>query len=332
MFRLQLIKNDGSRSYDITPIVQQFSWDSTMSLASVIEFSVIWNDARFIPRNPVEIGDLIIVYKDDVEVNRGIIVKNKQSGRAPIEYTAYDYAWYLGKSKSVYQFNGVSAKQAITKILNDFGIPIGNITDMATRINKIYIQKSPAEIMQDIIRQHERQSGIKIFPEMRLGRAHIERMRDMIVIGRFRLAANIARNNVLDNPIGAERTQSIEEMRNRVKIILSKNDAFQTIALEQDTPMATRYGLLEETFKIEEEDAAKARQVARILLKRLSRVHETNALTLMGDAAFKAGRLFDVVEPVTGMEGRFMITNCKHEVASGFHIMNLTLTLPEDIA
>ncbi|SET55393.1 hypothetical protein SAMN05660297_02741 [Natronincola peptidivorans] len=332
MFRLQLVKNDGSKTYDITPIVNQFSWDSTMSLVSVIDFSIIWNDARFIPTNPVEVGDLIIIYKDEIEVNRGIVVKNKQSGRSPIEYTAYDYAWYLGKSKSVYQFNNLSARQAISKILNDFGLPIGNITEMATIINKIYIQKSPAEIIQDIIKQHERQSGIKIFAEMRSGQIYIEKMRDMIVLGRFRLASNVARINVLDNPIGAERTQSIEEMRNRVKIILSKNDNYQTIALEQDTPMVSKYGLLEETFKIDEEDAAKARQAAKVLLKRLSRIHETNALNLMGDVSFKAGRLFDVVEPITGMEGRFMITNCKHEVASGFHTMNLTLTLPEDIA
>ncbi len=331
MFRLQLVKNDGSRSYDITPIVQQFSWDSSMSLASVIEFSVIWND-KFIPVNPVEIGDLVIIFKNGSEVNRGIIVKSKQSGISAIDYVAFDYAWYLGKSKSVYQFNGIDAKQAIEKILSDFGMPIGNITDMATSINKIYIQKSPAEIIQDIIKEHERQSGIKIFPEMRLGKIFIEKMRDMAVIGRFRYAANVASSNVLDFPIGAERTRSIEEMRNRIKIILSQDDNFETVALEQDTPMASKYGLLEETYKIDVEDMAKARQVARILLQRLSKVHETNSLTLMGDVSFKAGRLFDVVESTTGMEGRFMITNCKHEVAGDLHVMNLNLTLPEDIA
>ena len=331
MFRLQLVKNDGTRSYDITPIVQQFSWDSTMSLASVIDFSVIWSD-KSIPVNPVEIGDLIIIYKDNVEVNRGVVVKSKQSGISAIDYVAYDYAWYLGKSKSVYQFNGIDGKQAIEKILNDFGMPIGNITDMATSINKIYIQKSPAEIIQDIIKEHERQSGIKIFPEMRSGKIFIEKMRDMVVIGRFRYAANVGSSNVLDFPIGAERTRSIEEMRNRIKIILSQDDNFETVALEQDTPMASKYGLLEETYKIDVEDVAKARQVARILLQRLSKVHETNSLTLMGDVSFKAGRLFDVVESTTGMKGRFMITNCKHEVAGSLHVMNLILTLPEDIA
>jgi len=332
MFRIQLIKNNGYRVYeDISPIVQKFSWDSSLSLTSVIEFSIIWNDTKYIPVNPVEIGDLIIIYKDNKEVNRGIVVKEKKSGRNVTDYVAYDYAWYLGKSKSVYQFNKVSASQAITKIINDFGIPIGNITDMATLTNEIYIQKSPAEIINDIIKQHERQTGSKIFSEMRLGKIYIERMKDMVVIGRFRLASNLGYNNVLDNPLGAERTRSIEEMRNRVKIILSKDNNFQTVALEQDTAMASKYGLLEETFKIEEEDVAKARQVAKVLLKRLSKVHETNSITLMGDISFKAGRLFDVVEHLTGMKGRYMITNCKHEVVVDTHTMNLVLTLPEDV-
>ncbi len=331
MFKLLLIKNDGNKAYDITPIVPKFSWDYNMSLASVIDFTVIWNDGGSLPVNPVEIGDMILILKDGIEVNRGIVVKGKQNSRNPIDYVAYDYAWYLHKSKSVYQFNGANAKQAITKVLNDFGMIIGNITEMNNNISKIYIQKSPADVINDIVKDYESQSGIKIFAEMREGKIFIEKMKDAIVIGKFKIADNVEEYNVLSNPLEASRSISIEEMRNRVKIILTENDNFQTIALEQDTPMASKYGLLEETFKIDVEDAAKARQVAKILLKRLSKVHETNTLTLMGDIAFRSGRLFDVVEPITGIEGRFMITACKHEVSNGTHIMNLTLTLPEDV-
>ena len=332
MFRLQLIKNDGSTGYDITPIVEKFDWDFNMSLASVINFSLIWSDNVHIPINPVEVGDLIIIYKDDAEVNRGVVVKEKRSGRALIEYTAFDYAWYLGKSKCVYQFNSITGKQAITKILDDFGMLIGNITDIYTLVDKIYNQQSPAEIIQDIKKQFEQQTGNRLFAEMREGRIYIENMKDAVIIGNFKIADNVEPYNVLSNPLNADRTLSIEEMRNRVKIILTKQDNYETIALEQDTITASRYGLLEETFKIDEVDVAKARQVAKILINRLSKVHETNTLALLGDVSFRSGRLFDVVEPLTGMEGRFMITTCKHEVAGGTHIMNLTLTLPEDIA
>lgn len=331
MFTVKLIKNDGSKAYDITPLINQLSWDSNLTLLSVIEFGIISTDARYVPKNPVEIGDLVIIYNEKIEVNRGIVVKESKSGRNPIEYVAYDYGWYLGKSNSVYQFNGVSAKQAITKILSDFGIPIGNILDAPTIITKIYIQKSPAEIMTDIIRQFERETGQKVYIELREGKIFIERMKDAVVIGSFKLATNIGANNVLDNPLQMERTRSIEGMKNQVKIILSKNDNYETIALAQDVNSGARYGLLEQTFKIDEEDAAKARQVAKILLDRLNRIHETNKITLMGDPTFKAGRMFDLLEPVTGAKGRYMISSCKHDVGSSLHTMDLVLTLPEDV-
>lgn len=331
MFQIKLIKNDGSSVYDVGPLISQIAWDSNLSLKSVIDFSINWNNARFFPKNPIELGDLIIILKDGIEANRGIIVNESLKGRGSITYTAYDYAWYLGKSKSVYQFNNMNATQAITKVLDDFGMPIGSILDMPTIVNRVFIQKSPAEIIREIIKQFEQQTGKQVVAELRQGKLYIENMRDMLVLGTFKLASNIEAVDVLLNPLGADRNRSIEEMRNRIKIILANQDNFETIALEQDTAGAEKYGLLEETFKIDEEDAAKARQVARILLRRLSKIHETNTITLMGDIAFKAGRLFDVVEPLTGMKGRFLITQCKHEVKQNIHTMQLTLTNPENV-
>ncbi len=332
MFTVKLVKNNGSSIVDITPLVDKISWDSDLSLKSVIEFGIIWGDAKYIPINPVNIGDLVVVFYDNQEINRGIVVTEKRSGRDVINYTAYDYGWYLGKSTSVYQFNGVSVTQAITKILNDFGLPIGSIAPMPAIVSSVFIQKTPAAIITELIRTHEGQTGQKMYTELRQGKIYIEPMVNMEVIGTFKLASNIAAANVLNNPLNAERTRSIEDMRNQIKIILSKNDNYDTVALSQDTTSGSQYGLLEQTFKIDEEDVAKARQVAKILLQRLNKIHETNKITLMGDVKFKAGRIFNVVEPITGMQGRYMITNCSHTITNTYHVMDLVLTLPEDIS
>ncbi len=332
MFKITLIKNDGSKAINISPIVRAFSWDSDMSLKSVIEFDIIWSNTKYIPKNPVEIGDLVVISFDGEEVNRGIIVSEKRDGKPTIQYTAYDYGWYLSKSSSVYQFKVASAKQAITKILTDFGMPIGNVAEMPTLIDSVFVQKTPAEIITTIIKAHERQSGQKMYSELRKGKMYIESMKDMVIIGKFKLATNLASNNVLDNPIGIERKRSIEDMRNKIKVILSQNDNYETVALAQDIESGAKFGLLEQTFKIDEEDASKARQVSKILLQRLNKIHESNKISLMGDYRFKAMRLFDLKEPLTGSEGRYMITNCNHEVSSEVHTMELSLTLPEDIA
>jgi hypothetical protein len=332
MFKIMLVKNELDQTYDLTPIVGSFSWDSYLSVTSTLDMSVLWNDTQFFPSNPCELGDMVLVTKDDEEVYRGILVNQTQNGRQSISYQAKDFAWYLDKSKSVYQFNGVPADKAITRILNDFGMPIGTIATMSTKITKIYIQKSPAAIIDDILQQQEQQSGKKYSPEMSKGSISIVPVQDRVISGTFQLTDNIAPVDVLSNPLEASRSRSIEDLRNRVKVITSDSDSYVTQAVAQDTDSASHYGLLEETVKVEAADAAKSRQVAKILLARLNRVQESNKLKLMGDVQFKAGYLFDVVEPVTGMNGRFMIKSCKHTVASQIHTMELELVLPEDVA
>ncbi|WP_274363709.1 XkdQ/YqbQ family protein [Paenibacillus thermotolerans] len=338
MFKLLLVKNDGSKTYDITPIVGPFSWDSNLSLLSVLEFSLIWSDVpSLFPKNPCELGDVVLLYEDQEEVYRGVIVTEGRANRGAINYTVYDYAWYLGKSKSVYQFNKIPASQAITVILNDFGMLIGKIPVMSTPIDQIYLEKSPAEIIEDIYKFHERRTGQKFNVEMRQGKIYFEEMKDLVIKGTFRLAGNLPLVDVLANPLGVSWNRTIESMRNRVKILVERNEekkeqtTYEVVATAQDEALISKYGLLEDVYKIEAEDAAKAREVAKILLQRLARIHERNSLTLMGDVAFKAGRLLDVSEPVTGMSGRYLIQTVKHTVSKQIHTMDLELVLPEEV-
>jgi hypothetical protein len=337
MFRLLLVKNDGSKSYDITPITGPITWDSNLSLMASMEFTIVWNDTRLFPINPCDLGDVVILTKDGEEVYRGIIVTERKSGREAIKYTVYDYAWYLGKSKSVYQFNKIPASQAIKKVLTDFGMLIGNIPNMNTLIDAIYLEKPPAEIVESIYKLEEQQTGKRFNVEMRQGKIYFEEMKDLVINGTFKLAENLWPYDVLSNPLGADRTRSIESMRNRVKILIERDNndleqaKYEVVAFAQDEALITKYGLIEEVFKIDAEDVAKAREVARILLQRLARIQETNGLKLMGDVAFKAGRLLDLIEPITGMAGRFMIIRAKHTVSNQIHTMELELAMPEEV-
>jgi len=339
MFQLLLIKNDGSKTYDITPIVDTITWDYNLSLTAAMSFNILWTDAGVFPANPCDLGDVVTLSKDGQEVYRGIIISENRNGRSPIGYNAYDYAWYLGKSKSVYQFNGISASDAILRVLNDFGMLIGNVPAMSTKVEAIYIQKTPAEIIEEVLKLHEQASGDRYVVDMEKGRIYIKEMRDMIITGTFQLADNLTRNNVLDNPLEAQRTRSIEALRNRIKIMIERDDKdvdkthpkYEVVAAKEDAALIKKYGLLEETYKIDVGDVAKARKVAQILFARTSRVQETNTIKLMGDVAFKAGRLLKVNEPITKMSGTFMIVAVKHAVTNQIHTMDVELAWPEDV-
>jgi hypothetical protein len=209
---------------------------------------------------------------------------------------------------------------------------IGKVPDMSTPIDSIYLEKSPAEIIEDIYKQHEKRTGKRFNVEMRTGKIYFEEMKDLVIKGTFRLADNLIYHDVMTFPLAAERTRSIESMRNRVKILIDKEDSVHEVAATaQDLTLIKKYGLLEDTYKIDAEDAAKAREVARILLQRLARVQETNTIKLLGDVTVKAGRLLDVTEPLTGMSGQYMILTAKHTLSKQLHTMDLELVLPEEV-
>lgn len=340
MFKLLLYKNDGKTQYDITSIVGQITWDSNLSLTSALEMDILWNDTKSLwPKNPCDLGDVVLLFEDGKEIYRGVVATEVRSGRDAIKYTVFDYAWYLGKSKSVYQFKTI-ASNAILKILKDFGMLVGNVPTMSTIIDEIYMEKSPAEIIEDIYKRHERKTGKRYNVEMRQGQIYFEEIKDLVIKGTFRLAPNLPVNDVFDNPLGADRSRTIDSMRNRVKILIERSDdeknkgkaQYEVVATAQDQSSILKFGLLEDTYKIDEEDASKAKAVSEILLDRLNKIHETNSLKLMGDSAFKAGRLLVVDEPITGMKNTYMIIWAKHTVVSQQHTMEIELALPEEVA
>lgn len=339
MFQILLVKNDAKRSYDISPIVGTVTWDSNLSLMSVMEFDLIWSDAPggLFPKNPCDLGDVVLLLKNEQEVYRGVIVTEGRSGTDAMKYTVYDYAWYLGKSRSIYQFNKLQASEAITRILNDFGMLIGHIPAMNTIIDEIYLEKSPAEIIEDIYKREEARTGKRYNVEMRKGKIYFEEMRDLVIAGTFQVADNVMAADLFNNPLGAGRMRSIESLRNRIKILIERSGlegqkaSYEVAAIADDQNLIQTYGLLEDAYKIDEVDAAKAREVASILLKRLGRIQETNSIKLVGDPAFKSGRLLDVTEPITGMSGLYLILTAKHSLANQIHTMELELVLPEEV-
>lgn len=332
MFKLTLIKSDQSKRYDITPIVEKIEWETNLTLLASLNFNVAFSDTRFFPKNPVDVGDHVIFTKGSFEMFRGVIVDEERNGRQSISYNVFDYTWYLARSKTVYQFNNISASQAITKVLTDFGIKIGSIINMPTLIEKIYIQESPAHILNDIISKVEKHEGYKVNGEMRQGKLYLDKQKDLVIRGVFDLADNIRHFDIIHSISEPTRTRSIENMRNRIRLIIDDEETNYIItAQRQDDKLVKQYGLLEETIKMDIEDSAKSRQVAKILLERLGRVHETNEVKLIGDVKFKAGRLFDVKEPVTGINGRFLIAEAKHSFSNGSHVMDLELILPSEV-
>lgn len=316
---LWLIK--GSTMTNITPLVGIISWRSNIDeLGDELSFNIAFNDTNFFPNNPCDIGDMVVLKNEEYEITRAIIVDEQKNGRSPISYTAFDFAFYLNKSSAVYQFNKMPADQCIKKILENFGIPIGTIVSMPVPITKIFPDDKVSDIIKEIITITEQKLGIKYLMEMRQGKLCIEKQNDLTVKANFILGGKSY--NATDAIMNPSRKRSISDMVNSIQVV-GNND--KLVLIQDDDSMIKKYGKISKVITLDQKEKISAKEVAMNELKQFSKVAEEISIELIGDDRVRAGRLFDVVEPITGIKGTYLINDASHSIENGIHKMSLGL-------
>ncbi|MCM3411458.1 XkdQ/YqbQ family protein [Metabacillus litoralis] len=298
---------------NLTPLVTEISWRSNIDeLGTELNFSVAYGDAIDSPKKQVDVGEIVILKSGNFEITRCIVTEENLSGRDPISYKAFDFAFYLNKSKRVYQFNEMSATKAINKICSNANIPIGEIAKINTKIDKIYFNESLSDMIKDILSQVQDDTGTKYLFEMRYGKFYLFKAKDMVVKPKY--------SNIIISP---NRRHSIEEMKNSIQVT---SDG-KLLAAVGNRELIERYGTLVEIVDIQEEDKSKARNIAANKLKELGRVLEECSIETLGDNTVLAGRIISITEPLSEIKGDFMIKSVQHNVKNGLHTMSLNLTV-----
>jgi len=318
---LWLIKGDTMTN--ITPLLGTLTWRSNMDeLGDEINFSIAFNDTNYFPVNPCDIGDMVALYNNGKEITRAIIVDEQKNGFAPVAYIGFDYAFYLNKSTAVYQFNKLSADACIKKIAKDFNIPIGKIISIPKPITKIYNDKKVSEIIKEILTTAEQSLGVKYLMEMRQGKLYIEKRGDVVVTGTFQLFESGTKYDIHSAIMNPSKKRSITDMANTIQVV-GNND--KVVLTKSDSKMVEKYGRITKVVKLDQNEKKSAKQVAENELKQLSKVVEENGVELMGNDNFRAGRLFKLEEPITGINGTFLIKDVLHTISKGIHTMKPSL-------
>lgn len=317
----QLFNISNNLETNITPLVGDIQWRSNIKeLGEQLDFNIAFNDDRYFPINPVDIGNIISLRNED-EIFRGIVVSEQRNGRGAISYTCFDYAFYLNKSSGIYQFNKVSAKKAIETILDDFEVPIGNITGIPTIINKIFNERLISDIIKEIITIAEDEQGIKYRMEMRQGKLYIVKQEDMVIKATFKLADNIQPYDISSSISNSSRKRTIENMKNSIKLVFDN----KVIAEEKKNNLIDKYGLLQEVKTVDKKDKAQTKNIAKKKLNELAKVFEDNSLEMIGNDKVRAGRIIEIEEPITGMKGQYLVKSVNHMLKNAIHRMQLSL-------
>lgn len=316
---LWLVKE--STMTNITPLIGTINWRGNVDeLGDEISFDIAFNDAKHFPKNPCDIGDMVVLKNDDYEITRALIVDESRNGRGPIGYTAFDFAFYLNKSNAIYQFNKMAADQCIGKILKDFGVQVGNIVSMPVKIDKIFPDDLVSDIIREIIDITEKKLGVKYLMEMRQGKLFIERQKDLVIKASFMIGEK--KYDATDAIMNPSKKRSISDMVNSIQVV-GNND--KLVLTKSDNAMLNKYGKLQKVVKLDQKEKLSAALIAQNELKELSRITEEISIELIGDDRVRAGRLFELVEPITGIKGTSLIKDVNHTISGGIHTMSLGL-------
>lgn len=246
-------------------------------------------------------------------VFQGIIVAEKQSGTNKYTYTCFDYCFYLNKSEIEIQFNEVSGLDAIKAVCSENNVPLGNVADIKTKIKKIYQGQPVSDVIKDIIKQATEETGYKYRLEYREGKVHVEDYKELIL------------DKVITQPINNySRDLSMEDMRNSVLVISSKEKSKSVKSTIQDAESIKKYGLIKKIVKVDDKKSAQTAQIAKKTIQESNKIKENLNLTLLGDDAVRSGRIIIIDDYTVDIHDKFLVTNCKHNYGVN-HTMTLDL-------
>lgn len=301
---------------NITSVVGNLSWQNTIAeLATTMSFEIAKSDAQHTSIYLPHEGSIIQMYTND-EIFRGIVLTVDDGSKTSNKYTVCDFGWYLNKSKETYQFNAMPAHKAIRKVCGDFNIEIDSIPNLTTAITKIYFDKTISEILQDILETCGGGYNIDVTPKG----LRIYKIGSIYAYPEFRLSPNtqLLYSTLLRGNIS--HSVSIEDMKNRVKVITENDGNYAVHTVLKDNSLITKYGLLQEVVKIDP-DKENANTIAQQKLSELSKTKETFSFEIIEamDSYTRAGYL------ITVDGSNYIVEGSSHSIKNGIHYVKMDL-------
>ena len=308
------LKADG---VDILKLAGSFTLTSnTDTLGDQLDFEIAHSTLSYFPKVSVAVGSLIQLFDDDgSEQFRGIVVTST-TNETTQSFSCFDYAFYLNKSKVIKQFTKIRADTAIKQLLGEFGVPVGPISNMPTIISAIYYEKEVSDVIQDILDKVTAATSQKYVKEMNAGKFDIYKDTDLVISCTVRIASNIAPVDIGKTISSPSKTQSIEEMRNSIKIYIGSDTGVKVYAEVKNAALIKKYGLLQETQSIEEANIAQANNIAKNTLADLGKIITTGSITVLSNFKLRAGRILILNEPTTGLIGSYKIKSANHSIGT----------------
>jgi len=316
----KLYKQEGTDLIDITNYVGRITRRSTAKeVSEEVNFEMIYDDIYTVKTSLVE-GDIIVLKNNDKVYFKGVVITREFNGRGKISYKSHDFGWYLNKNEDIYQFNA-SVTSNIKRILNDYKIPIGKITEIPT-IFKNLRRGTLSKIIEENIELGQKEQGKKYRWEMVGDSFYLEDLNENIIT--YNSSAISDNENVNKYLKDIKHSISLDGLYNAIRVVGEHKNNIKYLAYADDQTNIKKYGKLQKLEYLDKDDYSKSSSISKNQLKELNKLSEKISVTLLGDDDCRANRVIEIEEPINKISGKFLINSCTHNIGS-IHTMNLEL-------
>ncbi len=167
--------------------------DELNALSVELTFSIfksVWD--KYVPKAELAPGDAVCVVNNGTEIFSGRVETVTLDGNV----TAYDYGFYLNKSVVILQCADVAAQDAIRQLCGKAGVVPGEITSLPTRIKQLWVNETPASILDEILQACTRDTGQQYRYYVREKRLCVDVLPTEPITAYYKPASNVAAFNI----------------------------------------------------------------------------------------------------------------------------------------
>lgn len=254
----------------------------------------------------------------------GIVFAMDKSIYGSLSLTCYDANIYLIKSVDSRRYANKKASDIIRSIANDFGIPVGTISDTGYVIPKLVLANMSLHNMVMLaLAVTKKQTGKRFFVVNKAGKLTLTTGADPKA-PRFILRAGA-------NITGANYSRTIEDTKTQVKVA-GGDKKKQTIAVVKNDTLRKKYGVMQHYEEMDEKATpSQVKQRAATLLKEMAVINDKATLDALGIPEVICGTGVYVVEPMTGLTGGYYVTSDSHTFEGRMHTMSIELSRTYDL-
>lgn len=314
-------------NYDISNYIIKATWSGDSDQAArKLEFTIAYNmpdkDKAFMPLDLKVGGFIYLFYRetdtaDEVELFEGRIFYRKRSSDSyTFEFTCFDDLIYLAKSNIRAVITG-TVSAGINQVCNEIGIPVGDVPpELTANVNFIADDKSGTEVLRmllDIQTAADKAAGkdTHYLPVSIQGNVNVIKKGELIE--GYTATADT-------NVFGAEHSESIENMVNRIKAVDDNGTVCQMFTINDDVK---HFGMIQKIYKMQPPQKGETVDNVKAAKAKLVRQKDESSLKGIGYVQCITGYTINVQEEQ--LKGKFYIKSDTHTFENAQHTMDLTL-------